>query len=223
MKMRTPYAPAFHKGRTRRLSLPCLMLSAAVLAGSLAEAAIRYDAVSAPLRIIFRLAGTGKLTPGEIFEAVRPEAAALAAPLWVLLCALAGLAGIFTVLGRRRGVFALLLSFAAAGLSLLVPRGLLLGWLRAAGGILNFALGVLFTLRAALPPPSGRCPSGGGGSLFAPPSRDVRRGGGAQSALPTGRSDGKGRLFAPAERKRLFGAGEERRPLFRRKDGRGPS
>ena len=87
------------------LRTPCCLLSAALLVFSLAETALRWDAMAPPFRVVFRLIGTGKLTAGEIFDAVRPEivSGALVYPLCVLLGALCGLWGLGTILLRRRG------------------------------------------------------------------------------------------------------------------------
>ena len=185
------------------------------MVGSLAEAFLRWDAMAPPVRIIFRLIGTGKLTAGEIFEAVRPEIAngALTYPLCVFLCAFCGLWGLLTILFRRRGFAAAAMYLCAAVLTVLSGGGTALRTVHVIRCVMTAAAGCLYAVRAFMRrPPARRAPDGERGR--------ERQGEKRESACGAGYEDGKdgpargGRLFGAVRRRPLFGDEEERTPLF---------
>ncbi|MBR6707817.1 MAG: hypothetical protein IKI84_14240 [Clostridia bacterium] len=199
------------------LKTPCFILSAALFAGSLAEAFLRWDAMAPPVRIIFRLIGTGKLTAGEIFDAVWPEIAggALTYPLCVLLGALCGLWGLGTLLFRRTGFAAAAMLLCAALLTALSGGGTALRTFHMARCVLTAAAGCLFALRAVVLSRDARTPA----------DRERSINGFRQNGRKAGRVDERGNV--PEERGaadvrtgRLFGA--ERRPLFKDEEDRPP-
>ena len=200
--------PPRRKRRKVFLTGLCFVLSAAIFAGSLAEAAVRWDAMAPPLRIVFRLIGTGKLTAGEIIEAVRPEIAsgALTYPLCVLLCALCGLWGLGTVLFRRRGFAAAVMYLCACALTLLSGGGTALRALPVIRCVLTAAAGCLFAVRAVLSRPAAIRDPVPERNASAPES--ARRYAARENA-----GSGGGRLFG-AERKPVFRDEGERVPLF---------
>ena len=207
MKRRSFPKPA-HKGP---LAAPCCVLSAVLFAGSLAEAAIRWDAMASPVRIVFRLIGTGRLSAAEIFEAVRPEIenGALVYPLCVLVCALCGLWGLGTVLFRRRGFAAAAMYLCAGVLTLLSAGGTALKNIHLVRCVLTAAAAFLFALRAFLPRRAAAKCEAAPGNTDRRQSAARRQGEGGGDPSPRG----GGRLF-DMKRRPLFGDDGERRPLF---------
>ena len=197
----------FHRLPAPRLTGPCCLLSAALFALSLAEAALRWDAMAPPVRIIFRMAATGKLTAGEIFGAVWPEIenGALTYPLCVLLVALCGLWGLGTILGRRRGFAAAAMCLCVLALTVLSGGGTALRAVHLLRCVLTAAAGCLFALRVFLSRPSPRGAPAGEGSADA--------------------GTGKGRVWNDDKSDRAHRAGgrlfnAKRRPLFRNEEER---
>ncbi len=207
----------FRRAASRSLPLtaPCGLISAAILTLSLAEAALRWDAMAPPVRVIFRLIGTGKLTAGEIFEAVRPEitSGALTYPLCVLLCALCGLWGLGTVLARRRGFAAAAMYLGALALTFLSGGGTALRTVHLSRCVVMAAAGCLYAARAFLfRPPVRRGPEG----------EKIGEGTGKHGARQDEGGDragsGEGRLFGVKKRRTLFRDENERPRLFDRQD-----
>ena len=191
------------------LRTPCCLLSAALLVFSLAETALRWDAMAPPFRVVFRLIGTGKLTAGEIFDAVRPEiiSGALTYPLCVLLGALCGLWGLGTILLRRRGFAAAAMYVCAAVLTAFCGGGTALRAIHALRCILTAGAGCLYAVRAFLPPGDSR--ERHDGERSAEGARPVRTNG-----QRGGAADGKGGRLFNTVRRPLFKDREEHVPLF---------
>ncbi len=195
------------------LRTPCCLLSAAMVVFSLAETALRWDAMAPPFRVVFRLIGTGKLTAGEIFDAVRPEivSGALVYPLCVLLGALCGLWGLGTILLRRRGFTAAAMYLCAAVLTALCGGGTALRTVHILRCVLTAGAGCLYAVHALLPP---------GDNRERHPDEEMS----GEDKRPAGRRDGvkgeggadrPGRLFDTGRRP-LFKDREEHVPLFDR-------
>ena len=201
------------------LKTPCFILSAVLFAGSLAEAALRWDAMESPFRIIFRLIGTGKLTAGEIFDAVRPEIAsgALTYPLCVLLGALCGLWGLGTLLFRRPGFTAAVMLLCAALLTFPAKGGTALGTIHMARCVLTAGTGFLYAVRAIVLLRDARIPADKERSINGPRQSGRKDGreadGGAADEGRGAANVPTGRLF-DAKRRPLFKDEEERSPLF---------
>ena len=204
------------------LKTPCFLLSAAVFVFSLAEAALRWDAMAPPFRIVFRLIGTGKLTAGEIFEAVRPEiiSGALVYPVCVLLGALCALWGLGTLLFRRRGFTAAAMYLCAAVLTALSGGGTSLRAVHALRCVLTAGTGCLYAVRAALFLRNARAvPEPERGDDPAARPETAARGEDGAVCGDGGGARG-GRLFSPG-RPRLFKDEEGHVPLFDRGGSRG--
>ncbi len=210
------------KKRRYSLSGICLGLSGALLVLGAAEAMVRWDAMAPLFRIIVNLVSYGKLTAGEIWDAVRPEIMGCLYPLCAVLCALCGLLGLAAVLLRRRGIPAAAVYFAGGVLTLLAGKGTALKGLHLARALLLLLAGVLFALRSAAGRPRrrGRRPgaSGEDGRLFAAKEGE----GGQPPALPGAMRGGEdlteaprgGHLFSPKDRPALFDEERQRPPLF---------
>ncbi len=191
-----------------RLRGVCFLLSVLIAGLSLLEALVRWDAMAGPFRIILRLIGTGKLSPGDVLGAVLPDLAACLYPLCVFLGFPCGAFSALSALRRGRGRTAAAAYFALGVLTLVLQGGTALKGLCFARAGAYFLAGGLFLVRALSRRRRGRPVR-----EEKDPPRSGRRIRSAEGA------ERKNALSGTEKRPRLF-SGEERRPLFRREGDR---